>query len=339
MLKQVVLAFALFCGVASHLLTQVSFGTRNNGSFPELEILLTNPLDKDLYILAWNTPFVSLNTLSSLVVTRDGKQIPYVGPIAKYGQPKWNDYLLIPRKTSLLKAIKLESYFDISMVGEYALQLQLTIQDYSFDSNQVPRKREHWQGLSLDASNVLEFVLYESLPQSSHVSQVAVNYDGCTAAQTKTIQTAFSSAIPMVSKALTALGTSGGGPNFSVWFGTGNLNTVTKVVSAVSSAFAQSRLNYKCNDPQCSDSTYAFVYPTDKNYVVYLCGAFWPSKACGAYDSQCGTLVHETSHFNTVGSTQDYAYGSTSCKSLAKSNPTRAIANADSYEYFCESSL
>ncbi|HEV8631557.1 MAG TPA: M35 family metallo-endopeptidase, partial [Thermoanaerobaculia bacterium] len=45
---------------------------------------------------------------------------------------------------------------------------------------------------------------------------------------------------------------------------------------------------------------------------------------------------HETSHFTVVAGTDDWAYGQSACKSLALSNPTNAVDNADSHEYFAE---
>jgi peptidyl-Lys metalloendopeptidase len=42
------------------------------------------------------------------------------------------------------------------------------------------------------------------------------------------------------------------------------------------------------------------------------------------------------SHFNVVASTNDWAYGQSAAASLAISNPTKAIDNADSHEYFSE---
>ena len=51
---------------------------------------------------------------------------------------------------------------------------------------------------------------------------------------------------------------------------------------------------------------------------------------------QGGTLVHESSHFTVNAGTNDHVYGQAGCKSLAKSNPTEAVDNADSHEYFSE---
>jgi len=338
MWKQLLFAFVLYYSVGCQLLTQISFGTQNNGSIPELEIVLTNPLDKDIHFLSWNTPFASISSLSSLVLTRNGKRVFFEGPIVKYGEPKRGDYFTIPRKSSLVKIVNLEKSFSISAIGTYFLHLELSLQDHSFDSSELPRSRDQWKSAQVETSNTVEFALLKAIPHSERVG-LAVNYDGCSATQTKTIQSAFTNAGPAIDTAVKAVQTTGGGAQFPVWFGTGNINTVKKVVTAVQTTFVASRLNYKCNDPQCSDNVYAFVYPTDRNYIVYLCGAFWNSKLCGAFDSQCGTLIHETSHFTVVGATQDYAYGTTNCKSLAKSNPTRAIANADSYEYFSESQI
>ena len=47
-------------------------------------------------------------------------------------------------------------------------------------------------------------------------------------------------------------------------------------------------------------------------------------------------MVHELSHFNVVAATDDHAYGQSSAASLAISNPTMALDNADSHEYFAE---
>ena len=53
-------------------------------------------------------------------------------------------------------------------------------------------------------------------------------------------------------------------------------------------------------------------------------------------DSKAGTLVHEMSHFDIVAGTEDHVYGQAGAKSLAISDPARAVDNADSHEYFAE---
>ena len=75
-------------------------------------------------------------------------------------------------------------------------------------------------------------------------------------------------------------------------------------------------------------------YP-NQPYKIYVCNAFWSAPMTGT-DSKAGTLIHEMSHFNAVAATDDWAYGQTAAKSLAISNPTKALDNADSHEYFAE---
>lgn len=57
-----------------------------------------------------------------------------------------------------------------------------------------------------------------------------------------------------------------------------------------------------------------------------LASAFW-SQA----NERVNTLVHEESHFNAVGGTQDYVYGKPGCLALAQSNPLQASHNAGAY--------
>jgi len=40
------------------------------------------------------------------------------------------------------------------------------------------------------------------------------------------------------------------------------------------------------------------------------------------------------SHFSAVAGTQDTVYGVAGCKNLAKTNPDKAISNADNLGYF-----
>jgi peptidyl-Lys metalloendopeptidase len=69
--------------------------------------------------------------------------------------------------------------------------------------------------------------------------------------------------------------------------------------------------------------------------TIHLCPVFWEVSTTGT-DSKAGTLVHESSHFTQLAGTDDHVYGQSGAKSLAISNPSEAIDNADSHEYFAE---
>jgi peptidyl-Lys metalloendopeptidase len=90
-------------------------------------------------------------------------------------------------------------------------------------------------------------------------------------------------------------------------------------------------VNFDCG---CKKPYYAYVYP-NQPYNIYLCRVFWTAPLTGT-DSKAGTLIHEMSHFTVVASTDDYVYGQSGAKSLAISNPSQAIDNADNHEYFAE---
>jgi peptidyl-Lys metalloendopeptidase len=63
----------------------------------------------------------------------------------------------------------------------------------------------------------------------------------------------------------------------------------------------------------------------------------WPllirSNHGSGFDSRAGTIIHENSHFDNNGGTDDYAYGQEDAQNLAKEDPETAIQNADNVEY------
>jgi peptidyl-Lys metalloendopeptidase len=76
------------------------------------------------------------------------------------------------------------------------------------------------------------------------------------------------------------------------------------------------------------------VYPAQP-YAIYVCKAFWTAPLTGT-DSRGGTLLHELSHFDVVAATDDHVYGQQGAAELARTDPARAVNNADSHEYFGE---
>jgi uncharacterized Zn-binding protein involved in type VI secretion len=77
---------------------------------------------------------------------------------------------------------------------------------------------------------------------------------------------------------------------------------------------------------------FAYVYPTNE-FTIYLGKPFWNMAGITGKDSNAWILVHELSHFKSIGGTKDYAYDE-DCESFAKDKPSRALYNADSFAYF-----
>ncbi|KAB5594811.1 Peptidyl-Lys metalloendopeptidase [Ceratobasidium theobromae] len=172
-------------------------------------------------------------------------------------------------------------------------------------------------------------------------SKRAVSYTGCSSSQQTIVSAAATASNTYVANANTYLsGISSGTTRYTTWFGSytaSRLSTVRSHFTAIGTDATST--NYDCTTCQNTsgidyDSTYAYVY-SDEPGTIYLCGVFWDAPVTGT-DSRAGTIVHENSHFEVNGGTSDWVYGQTSAKSLASSNPTRAIDNADNHEYFAE---
>ncbi|KAF5317550.1 hypothetical protein D9619_013141 [Psilocybe cf. subviscida] len=160
-------------------------------------------------------------------------------------------------------------------------------------------------------------------------------YVGCSSSQQSALVSAASAAQSYASSSYSyASSHSSSTTRYTTWFGTfttSRYNTVLSQYKSISSN-TFSTFTFDCT---CTESdTYAYVYPDTFGYI-YLCGAFWQAPTTGT-DSKGGTIIHESSHFTKNGGTQDYAYGQSAAKSLAKSNPAQAILNADSHEYYSE---
>uniref|UniRef100_A0A0W0FUJ8 Lysine-specific metallo-endopeptidase domain-containing protein n=1 Tax=Moniliophthora roreri TaxID=221103 RepID=A0A0W0FUJ8_MONRR len=57
---------------------------------------------------------------------------------------------------------------------------------------------------------------------------------------------------------------------------------------------------------------------------------------CGTDTTSFSTIIHKGTHFPQVLGTDDYTYSESSCKSLARSNPTNAVYNADNHAFFSD---
>ncbi|CAE6449819.1 unnamed protein product [Rhizoctonia solani] len=173
------------------------------------------------------------------------------------------------------------------------------------------------------------------------VSKRAVGYTGCSSSQQTLVSAAATASNTYVANANTYLnGISSGTTRYTTWFGSYTASRLTTVRSHYTATGTDATsTNYDCTTCQNTagidyDSTYAYVY-SDEPGTIYLCGVFWDAPVTGT-DSRAGTIIHENSHFDVNGGTSDWVYGQSGAKSLASSNPTQAIDNADNHEYFAE---
>lgn len=163
-------------------------------------------------------------------------------------------------------------------------------------------------------------------------SEAPNNFQGCTATERTQVLSADVAATSDARNSHSCLSSNSCASRYVTWFGTrtdARYSTTTRNFNAIQGEFNRGSYRIHCNPSSCQPNVYAFVYPTDRTHVIYLCSVFWRLP-----NERAETLVHEMSHFNDVASTRDFAYGQTPCKNLARSNPANAIANADNLCYF-----
>jgi len=316
-----------------------------------VHVTLRNDSAQDLYVLRWQTPIRGVEA-NIFDVRVDGQPAAYVGLLAKRAAPQASDYLRIPAGRELTADVDLSGYYDMTRTGEYSVRYRVGMQDAlrgigthlgsvaglpTIESNQVVF------GVERDSRGRLLQTIAQS--HDDGIGQVVgayltPGYVSCTSSRQSSLLSALSygqsislkardylNNLPSTSRSTDAA--------YKTWFGaytSSRYSTVQSHYTNIYSTFSTKTYTFYCD---CTDpGTYAYVY-ANQPYKVHLCGAFWNAPSSGI-DSKGGTLVHETSHFNVVAGTQDYVYGTAGCKNLAISNPSQAVNNADTHEYFAE---
>jgi len=284
-----------------------------------VNVTISNPGKNSVKVLKWFTPADDVEE-ALFKVNRDGAKVEYVGAHYKRPAPTGNDYVNLKPGESFTRIVDLGLYYDLTSTGIYALEYDTDITGLA--SNKLQLAVEGRAGAPL-ADVVIQAV--------SGLS----SFTKCTATQQTDLITARNDSSTYASNALSYLNSHNSGTTrYTTWFGifdTTRYNTVISHFTALSNAMSTASMTFDCG---CKKSYYAYVY-ANQPYIIHLCKAFWTAPATGT-DSKAGTLIHETSHFTVVASTDDWAYGQTNAKNLAISDPVKAIDNADSHEYFAE---
>jgi hypothetical protein len=126
-----------------------------------LRFTVTNTGAAPLHVLRWNTPFEGGWFAPFVEVKRDGKTLPFQGPMIKRAEPGAEDYLRFDAGQSIDAELDLALPFDLSKPGRYRVQPRLRLHDVYADvdkSTTVPRVRAEHQGADL-ACPTVEFKL------------------------------------------------------------------------------------------------------------------------------------------------------------------------------------
>ena len=317
-----------------------------------MRVTITNTSSKPQYVLKWHTPFAGIED-HIFEVKRDGVDVPYLGAHYKRPAPTAKDYYLLKPGASHTSKVEISALYDMSVTGDYTVKYHAASVNLflpSVDSRPMSASAALAGGADIDSIESAPASMYIDgrLPRgtvvgqpfelskvgSGTVSPMGLSFSGCTSSQSSTITSAIAAAKTMANGSVNYLNAGTQGTRYKKWFGAYTASryaTAKSHFANIKSAFDTKNVVVDCS---CKQSYYAYVYPTQP-YKIYVCNAFWSAPMTGT-DSKGGTLVHEMSHFNVVAGTDDHAYGQSAAASLAISNPTKALDNADSHEYFAE---
>jgi len=332
------LAFLLLGAVSSQ---EVSLIPDNSDVGLSVQFVLTNNQQEPLNFVVWNTPLEGIFADFFDVVSSSGRRAEYVGMLVKRAAtPDLSEFISLPTGQSVSAHVDLSLHYELwNDTWSVSLRTQLGM------AASAPAP------LTGQALPAIKFLPLTTEPIASTVSAVLPrpqpptptklgDYISCSASQSNLVDDAVVNAHAISKNALT-YAQSTCDPAYITWFGQHVdtllrpevVNHFTKISEQIESAF----FSINCQPPQCSSpSVFAYVYPTDATYTIYLCGQFWKASSSVTYDSQSGTLVHEFSHFRTIAGTQDYVYGTPGAMQLARTDPGKAVFNADNHEYFAE---
>lgn len=314
-----------------------------------LEVTITNTSRKTARIPRWQLPSAAIES-NLFHVSFGGEQVRYQGAMIKRGVPTAADFAILRPGQSHRAVVNLGDAYDLSAVGDYNVTFAAPLQYASMSggamlkqSNGLPMVAQGapiqmWVG-ALEARNAARRITAAAKPTKPGTGGSVVNgvsYVGCSSTQINGAGNAVNSARGYAENAKGYLNTGATGPRYTSWFGaytSSRYNSVKQHFAAIDTAIDQSggQITINCG---CNQSYYAYVYPT-RPYEIFVCRAFWNAPNTGT-DSKAGTLIHEMSHFNVVAGTDDWAYGQTAARSLANSDPAKAVDNADNHEYFAE---
>jgi len=312
-----------------------------------VEFKVTNNSNSVLKVPYWQLPSASEEG-KLFQVFHNGRAAEYLGPMIKRPAPTEADMVTFQPYETKLISVDLSKSYDLSKGGDYTVSFlsylegartntgrRLTASNGRMASLQsVPLK------LWVDANNPLNSLKGGSdgyaKPGSGGTVVNGVTYVGCSSTQISGAGSAVTQARAYSENGKGYLAGNNQGPRYTTWFGaytSARYSIVSQHFVDIDAAMDQTggKITINCG---CNQNYYAYVYPT-KPYQIWVCKAFWAAPLAGT-DSKGGTLIHEMSHFNVVAGTDDWVYGQAGAKNLALTNPTNAIDNADSHEYFAE---
>ena len=297
---------------------------------------LADDCDEDYYLLKRNTPLEGL--LSQFVaVSYEGRRLEYKGIFIHRDPPTKDEYILLKAGQKVSATVHINDAFALIHDGGYTIEYIRPL--VVLDEMQMP--------IEVNAKTAtyihLENARYLSHPfQRKKVkSEGSVTIESCTTAtfvggtssQREDVLNAHRKLCTGFADAKNNVSNS---DLYTTWFGTYTEDRGAKVKGVLDDCvegLTNDTVTYTFNGPKCQSTWNAYTYKGGTD--VYLCPRY------NLYEVYCKSsgsptkesiLAHEWSH--ALAYTEDYVYGATANKALAKSDPDKAVNNADTYEYW-----
>jgi hypothetical protein len=313
-------------------------------------------------LLKWGTPLEKEVRDDFLILQRDGETIPYDGVLVKRGDPSQQSYVLIEPGEKLKETVDISITYPIHEPGDYTATLKTSLFDVfpiTGASKQAPRRKTHFEPLSLNPSTVqfeVVAVKAERIPKltSGELAREAEkrtkrtrkakgpSFNGGTSVQQTDTITAHNNAqrfAALCANQLNHTNPASANALYKTWFGAfeqSRYDNVTRHFTDIANMLQKEHVNYDFTGrspfgDRCFPGDCAFTYKGVS--TVWLCSSYVSAAQIGM-DCKFGVLCHEWTH--AVSYTEDNAYGESDCQTLATDDPEKAANNADNHEYFAE---
>ena len=352
------------------VLSPLAHAARDHGHYPSsLQVVLTpadeadhvsitatNMSDKPVTFLGWDTPFEAdvLADVFDISIPEKGflpvNRIKYAGPLPRRGLPDESAWITLEPGEELTRTINLPEYYPMAKASDVRISYNqdIVLQQRNSKKTRFPLESVRSIGAAQSASLELFVPQAEMEVQAASIQMklsaappqarvLPANFNSCSVTQETAINNAFRAselATDTVNAELSALSTEelATSPRYQAWFGQFNAardRTIANTLANTEAAFDEERMTFDC---QCvltnRNSLFGFIR-RDQPFLVNVCPLFFSIP-----DEQVVTIVHELTHFNEIGPTDDFAYGPGPSQQLAATNPAAAARNADSYGYF-----
>ena len=310
----------------------------------------TNNAQEEYYLLKRNTPLEGLIS-PCITVSRQGNPLEYEGIIVHRDAPNQEDFVLVKSGETVSASVKLNDAFIFNSDGHYTITYNTPLKCVSKDNMNAQSEEAKMSEVAVEESTTLLMdntgllsrpdTQEEEDEDQADESSDTVEIESCSSArliggtskQRRHIILAHRRICSKFSRARKYVKNNS---HYRTWFGKYfflRALVVRRILTACYNGIRRNTVTYRINHSKCKSNWNAFTYKGSK--TVYPCPAFHSKRVycvrSGAPTKE-GILMHEWTH--AFGRTNDYTYGASANKKLAKTRPYRAIRNADTYEYF-----